>query len=136
MGAIDQVTLHISTYKLTPLTGPRTTYNAADNKTRDWESAIRRTRPKGSLVDGVCILAVLDKPDGPEVLLQKQYRPPIDKVCIEMPAGLIDAGESVEFCALRELKEETGYVGKVEKSTGIGPILFNGMFSIHMHEVR
>ena len=49
-----------------------------------------------------------------------------------MPAGLIDAGESIEFCALRELKEETGYVGKVEQSTGIGPILFNGMF-IHTY---
>jgi ADP-ribose pyrophosphatase len=58
--------------------------------------------------------------------LQKQFRPPVDKVCIEVPAGLIDAGETPEQCALRELKEETGYVGAVVEG-GVSPILFNGM---------
>lgn len=60
---------------------------------------------------------------GPEVILQKQYRPPIDKITIEVPAGLIDAGETAEEAAVRELKEETGYVGKVTEST---PVMFNG----------
>lgn len=36
---------------------------------------------------------------------------------IEVPAGLIDAGESPEQAAVRELKEETGYVGKVTESS-------------------
>ena len=31
---------------------------------------------------------------------------------MEFPAGLVDAGETVEACALRELREETGYVGE------------------------
>ena len=44
-----------------------------------------------------------------------------------MPAGLIDAGESVETCAIRELKEETGYVGEVVKvGTSVSPLMFNG----------
>lgn len=108
----------------------RTTYNSADNKTRDWESAERRTRPKGSLIDGVGIVAILEKAGGPEILLQKQYRPPIDKVCIEVPAGLVDEGETAEVCAVRELKEETGYVGKViEGSLGKTPVMFNGKSS-------
>ncbi|KAJ9618290.1 ADP-ribose diphosphatase [Taxawa tesnikishii (nom. ined.)] len=104
----------------------KTTYIGADNKTRDWESAARLTRPKGSLIDGVGIVAVLEKETGPELLLQKQYRPPIDKVCIEVPAGLIDEGEDAVTCAVRELKEETGYVGKViEGRLGITPVMFN-----------
>jgi len=104
----------------------KTTYNGADNKQRDWESASRLTRPKGSLIDGVGIIAVLELPTGPEILLQKQYRPPIDKVCIEVPAGLVDEGETAETCAIRELKEETGYVGKVMKSSlGVTPVMFN-----------
>ncbi|KAK4952219.1 hypothetical protein LTR28_006731 [Elasticomyces elasticus] len=104
----------------------RTTYNSADNKQRTWESASRLTRPKGSLIDGVGIVAILEKSSGPAILLQKQYRPPIDKVCIEVPAGLVDEGESAETCAVRELKEETGYVGKImEGSLGVTPVMFN-----------
>jgi len=49
----------------------------------------------------------------PHILLLKQFRPPIDRVCIEIPAGLIDSGESPQTCALRELKEETGYTGTI-----------------------
>ena len=47
---------------------------------------------------------------GPEIILQKQFRPPVCKVTIEVPAGLVDAGESAEEAAVRELKEETGYI--------------------------
>ena len=51
-----------------------------------------------------------------------QYRPPVEAVCVEFPAGLIDEGETPEQAAVRELKEETGYEGKV---CGISPILSN-----------
>lgn len=60
---------------------------------------------------------------GPEIILQKQFRPPVDKVTIEVPAGLIDAGETAEEAAVRELREETGYVGKASATS---PIMFNG----------
>ena len=73
------------------------------------------------------IVAILNKPSGPELVLQKQFRPPIGKVCIEVPAGLIDEGESPEECAVRELKEETGYAGEVVRDgTEISPLMFNG----------
>ncbi len=60
---------------------------------------------------------------GPEIVLQKQYRPPIGKTVIELPAGLIDEGETAEQAAIRELKEETGYVAEVLETS---PIMFNG----------
>ena len=54
----------------------------------------------------VVILPLFD--DG-SVLLERQFRYPLDQVFIEFPAGKIDAGEDHLECAKRELQEETGY---------------------------
>ena len=54
----------------------------------------------------VVILPLLD--DG-TVLMERQFRYPLNKVFIEFPAGKIDAGEAHLACAQRELLEETGY---------------------------
>jgi ADP-ribose pyrophosphatase len=54
----------------------------------------------------VVILPLL--PDG-TVLLERQFRYPLDRVFIEFPAGKIDPGEDPLACAKRELREETGY---------------------------
>ena len=51
-------------------------------------------------IDGVGIIAIFEGDGEPELLLQKQFRPPIGKICIEVPAGLIDAGETPEECAV------------------------------------
>ncbi|KAF4935355.1 ADP-ribose pyrophosphatase [Colletotrichum fructicola] len=97
-------------------------YTDQNGTPRTWESAERRTRPKSGDIDGVGVVAILEKPSGPEIILQKQYRPPIDQICIEVPAGLVDEGETAEQAAVRELKEETGYVGVASETT---PIMFN-----------
>lgn len=97
-------------------------YQDPNGVERTWESAERQTRPKGCDIDGVGIMAILEKPTGPEIVLQKQYRPPTDKIVIEVPAGLIDTGETPEECAIRELREETGYVGKAIETS---PVMFN-----------
>lgn len=54
----------------------------------------------------VAIVALLD--DG-RILMERQYRYPIAKACIEIPAGKLDPNEDHLLCAKRELEEETGY---------------------------
>jgi ADP-ribose pyrophosphatase len=44
-----------------------------------------------------------------KVLLVNQYRSAVGRTLLEIPAGTIEQGESAEGCALRELREETGY---------------------------
>ena len=56
---------------------------------------------------GASVLPVF--PDG-RILLIRQYRPAIDRVTLEIPAGARDPGdEDTAVTALRELREETGY---------------------------
>ena len=54
----------------------------------------------------VTVVPILD--DG-RLVLERQYRYPIGQVLLELPAGKLDPGESAQFCAQRELAEETGY---------------------------
>ncbi|MCL2377075.1 MAG: NUDIX hydrolase [Defluviitaleaceae bacterium] len=56
--------------------------------------------------EGVGILPVDN--DG-NVFLIKQYRHPLGREVIEIPAGMASPGEAPEACAVRELEEEIGY---------------------------
>lgn len=60
---------------------------------------------------GIKAAVILAIEDG-HVLLVEQYRVPLERYCIELPAGLIgdhDDGEDALTSAARELEEETGY---------------------------
>ena len=54
----------------------------------------------------VAIVPLLD--DGRRVLV-RQHRYPVGKVLLEWPAGKLEVGEDPLHCAMRELREETGY---------------------------
>ncbi len=74
-----------------------------------WEY-VSRTRG----IKAAVILAIVDN----DVLLVEQYRTPLGRACIELPAGLIGdetADEDPLSAAGRELEEETGYrAGRLE----------------------
>lgn len=65
---------------------------------------------------GVTLVAF--DPQG-RLLLVRQYRHPVGRALLELPAGTLDPGESPERCAERELQEETGYrPGRLERLGG------------------
>ena len=55
-------------------------------------------------------VALVAVKDNGNILFVKQFRFPVAEETLEIPAGKIDLGESIENCALRELEEETGYI--------------------------
>ncbi|KAF8609597.1 hypothetical protein BDV93DRAFT_518389 [Ceratobasidium sp. AG-I] len=110
------------------------TWRDQDGKERPWEVASRKTRGESG-IDAVAILAILksqSKGFRPSTVIIEQYRPPVGAYVIELPAGLVDAGETVEQTAIRELEEETGF--KASGVAQVSPLLVSdpGMSSANM----
>ncbi|KJJ40475.1 ADP-ribose pyrophosphatase [Bacillus subtilis] len=57
----------------------------------------------------VAIVAVTDEG---KIIMVKQFRKPLERTIVEIPAGKLEKGEKPEYTALRELEEETGYTAK------------------------
>ena len=57
----------------------------------------------------VVIIPLLGEEGNWRVVLERQYRYPVQQVIVEFPAGKLDAGEQALTCARRELREETGF---------------------------
>ena len=53
------------------------------------------------------------------VVLERQFRYPVDQVMIELPAGKRDGQEDLLLCAQRELREETGYTATQWAHAGV-----------------
>ncbi|HEX6330606.1 MAG TPA: NUDIX hydrolase [Actinomycetota bacterium] len=74
---------------------------------REWWPGLSHPYDVARHVGAAAVLPVT--PDR-EVLLVRQFRPPIRRTLVEMPAGLLDVREEDPVtCAARELLEETGY---------------------------
>ncbi|MFB6303011.1 MAG: NUDIX hydrolase [Haloferacaceae archaeon] len=57
------------------------------------------------LPNAVVVVAVADD----RLLLVEQYRPTVREIHLELPAGIVEAGESYTEAGIRELREETGF---------------------------
>ena len=90
-------------------------YEDEEKTVRYWEALHRKKQ-----TPAVIIIAQL-KPSNRYILI-RQFRPPTKSSILEFPAGLVDSGEDVQKAAKRELMEETGYSGKIEKQS---PFLFS-----------
>ncbi|MBV7275235.1 NUDIX domain-containing protein [Clostridiaceae bacterium UIB06] len=91
-----------------------TLYKAKNGEEVRWES-IERTNTSKTVVIAAKLI-----PSNRYVFI-KQYRPAINNYILGFPAGLIEE-ESLEEEALRELKEETGYIGTIKN---ISPELYS-----------
>ena len=89
---------------------------SSDSEEIVWQGKFITTKTRGKWeyvsrargIKAAVILAI----EGGHVILVEQYRVPLGRNCLELPAGLIGdetAGEAVEIAAARELEEETGY---------------------------
>jgi len=90
------------------------TYRDARGVVRTWEALER-------LGIGGIVVMVAITPTG-NVILEKQFRPPIGRDVIELPAGLVEPGEAMETAAARELVEETGWAAGKLSFLAEGPI--------------
>jgi len=67
-----------------------------------------------------------------EVVLIEQWRKPVGRIVLELPAGVVDPGETPEAAVVRELVEETGYAaGGPPELLLSSPILAGLTSSIH-----
>jgi len=83
------------------------------HKNGTWEYAER--------VAGIAAAVIVAIDGEGQLLLVEQYRVPLGRPCLELPAGLVgdeSAGESVAEAARRELEEETGYLAAVVEERG------------------
>lgn len=64
---------------------------------------------------GVAIVAFKDKDT---ILMVEQFRKPLERFLLELPAGKLEKGEDTAECGRRELEEETGYKAKNFKYLG------------------
>ncbi|RWZ60195.1 NUDIX hydrolase [Halobacillus fulvus] len=64
---------------------------------------------KRELIKHPGAVAVVAITDDNKLVCVEQYRKPMEKSMVEIPAGKLEPNEKPETCALRELEEETGY---------------------------
>ncbi len=90
-------------------------YEDEKKQIRKWEGLHRKNN-----AEAVIIIAKME-PSERHIII-RQFRPPTNSYILAFPEGLVDRGETHEQTAIRELSEETGYVGEVEK---ISPMLYS-----------
>lgn len=77
---------------------------------RPWIFASRKQQPLTGPIrpDAVAMIVLVKNEAGPQLLVIREFRAPINAYELALPSGLVDDGETPEVAAKRELFEETG----------------------------
>ena len=99
--------------------------------------------PDGTIIENYFVresrgfsIAVALTPDR-RIVLIRQYKHGVRQIVLELPAGMIDAGETPVACVVRELAEETGYAGdppRLLRSLFADPTSSNASFHVFLIE--
>lgn len=118
-------------------------YTMPDGSTYEYESASRksleayRAELEGNAVGRACAadaVCIVPQTATGELLLIREFRYPLNSWCVSLPAGLIDAGESLEEAVARELSEETGYRLRDDIAPAVRPLPQPGFSSTGLTE--
>ena len=98
---------------------------------------IRRKKVRMFMVDKPNAVVLIPMIDKDTVLMEYQYRYPVNRYIYELPAGGIEKGESAAVAAARELEEETGYkAGRLRRMFKVieSPGITNTIFTFYLAE--
>lgn len=96
---------YILTYRLP--NGRELKYDVVSRKgLEEYRSEIETLGTVAPQVDAVCIVG---HTANDEFLLIREFRFPMNRMCVAFPAGLREPGEDIVECTARELREETGF---------------------------
>lgn len=85
-------------------------------------------------VGGAIMVAITDEG---KILMERQFRKPLEKAILELPAGKADPDEAPEITASRELAEETGYsAGSVKHLVSYYPTCGYSSELLHIYICR
>lgn len=124
-------------------------YNASRRTLEDLAAAKSDSDFREMLPDAVSCIVILEMPgEEPRLLLSYEYRYPVGRYLLSVPAGLIDEKDKKEenpiaAAAVREIREETGLeAGEADCVAVVNPLLFstpgmtdesNALVCVRMH---